>query len=193
MDVKFSRTPAGARKPIVFDHIFAEKVGGGMIANSAFDLDEGLAMGMNSNGKFAPIKAYKVYEDADADATSIKIMKGSHIAVGDFLAKGKLAVACTAIDSTSSDKFDTVTVSLGFAVSAGDILYQSAVASVPASETVPAVDAYPIYAPMYLLGEDVPAGIGDHLGKLVNGANVRKETAPVSDDIVALMKSIAKI
>ena len=184
----YVKEPA-AKDPIIFDQIFAEKVGGGTVKNCAFDLYPGMAISEDGY----PIKAYVVVEDAANDATSIKIKKNSGIAVGDILAKGKVGVACTAIDTTTSSEYDAVTVSLGVAVSAGDILYQSAQESAAASGDDPAVDASPKYTPKYLLGQFIEANSGDELVKLVNGANVRKETAPVADEVVALMKGITKI
>ena len=47
--------------------------------------------------------------------------------------------------------------------------------------------------PVYLVGDDVPANSGDFMVKLVNGANIRKETAPVADEVVAQMKGISKV
>ena len=180
---RFSVTDAGKNDPIVFDQIFAEKVGGGLVKNSPFDLYPGTAVSEDGN----VIKAYKVVEDAADNATSIKIAKNSGIALGDVIAKGKVGVACTAVDTTTSADFDTVTVTLGAAVSKGDVLYQAASASTSSSP------AAPIHTPKYLLGEFVEANSGDELVKLVNGANIRKETAPVADEVVALMKSIEKI
>ena len=178
---RFSVTDPGKNDPVVFDQIFAEKVGGGLVKNSSFDLYPGVAVSGDGN----VIKAYKVVEDAADSATSIKIAKNSGVAKGDIIAKGKVGVACTAVDTTSSADFDTVTVKLTVAVSKGDILYQAAAASADA--------AVPVHTPKYLLGEFVEANSGDELVKLVNGANIRKETAPVADEVVALMKGIEKI
>lgn len=178
---RFSVTDPGKNAPIVFDQIFAEKVGGGLVKNSPFDLYPGMAVSADGD----VIKAYKVVEDALESASSIKIAKNSGIVKGDVIAKGKVGVACTDVDTTTSKDFDTVTVKLTVAVSKGDILYQAASASADA--------AAPVHAPKYLLGEFVEANSGDELVKLVNGANIRKETAPVADEVVALMKSIDKI
>lgn len=181
MDVKFHYQPAGPVKPVVFETIFAEKNGGGLLANCDFDAHEGMAVGL-VDGKYMPIKAYKLYEDAANDATNIKIEKGSGIAEGDVIGVGKKAVACTGVEETAD--YDIVTVALTVAVKKGQWLYQAANAG---------TNATPKYAPAYILGTDVPAGTGDAMVKLVNGANIRKETAPVADEVVALMKGIAKI
>lgn len=184
MEVKFKYNAADASKPIVFDQIFAEKVGGGVVANTAVDLVEGTAVGLNSDGKFAPIKSFFVYEDATNSATTIKILKNSGVVKGDILSNGTVAVACTAVDD-SHDEYDIVSVKLTVAVTKGDELF--------AAKEAATTDAVPLLDPLFLLGQDIPANSGDVLAKLVNGANVRKETAPVADALVKKMKGITKI
>lgn len=193
MNVNFKYSEPGANDPIIFEQVFAEKPGGGMVPNPSFDLLPGTAIGLNSDGKYAPIKAFRVVEDAESSATSIKIAKGSGVAVNDIIATGKTGVKCTAIDTTTSTEYDIVTVSLGVAVKKGQVLYQSAVESAAATQSDPAVDAYPIYVPLYLIYARVFAGEGDQRVRFVNGANIRKETAPVADEVVALMSGIHKV
>lgn len=187
MEVKFSHTEAPAPKPIVFEQIFAEKPGGGLLANHTFDVKEGMACGLNSAGKYQAIKAPMLYEDADANATSIKVHKGSGVVVNDILATGTKAVKVTKVVSTDPN-YDVLTISLGVELKAGKVLYQAtAAADGSTSQAALAVD------PMYLVGDEVPANSGDFMVKLVNGANVRKETAPVADEVVAQMKGISKV
>ena len=113
--------------------------------------------------------------------TSIKIAKGSGVAVGDIIATGKKGVACTAID-TSNEEYDLVTVTLGVAVTEGSVLYQAKEASASAAE--------PLVAPDYVTGNWVHANKGDQLVRLINGANLRKETANVAPEVVALLPTI---
>lgn len=185
MKVNFKYSEPGANDPIIFEQVFAEKPGGGMVPNPSFDLLPGTAIGLDSDGKYAPIKAFRVVEDAESSAISIKIAKGSGVAKGDIIATGKLGVACTAVDTTTSDEYDIVTVTLGVAVKKGQVLYQAASASSNA--------AAPIYTPQYLIYARVFAGEGDQRVRFVNGANIRKETAPVADEVVALMSGIHKV
>ena len=103
------------------------------------------------------------------------------MAVGDVIATGKKGVACTAVD-TSNAAYDVVTVSLGTVLAAGTVLYQAAAASASA--------AAPIYTPLFVTGAEVPANSGDVPTRLVNGANLRKATANVAAEVVALMKSV---
>jgi hypothetical protein len=180
MEVNFKVTNPAPVEPIVFDIIFAEKVGGGIVKNCAYDLPVGVAIDAAGNA----VKCYEVVENAASDATSIKIKKGSGVASGDVIAKGKKGVASTALDTTNAE-YDIVTVSLGVAVSAGDRLYQATAAS--------ASSATPKYTPKFVLGEFIPANSGDKLVKLVNGANVRKETIKIADDMLALMPLITAL
>lgn len=184
MEVKFFHTEAPAPKPIIFEQIFAEKPGGGLLANHTFDVKEGMAVGLNANGKYQAIKAAILYEDAASSATTLKVRKLSGVAANDFLATGKKAVKVTKVVDTDPN-YDVLTISLGVELKAGNVLYQAAAASDNAAETA--------VTPVYLVGDDVPANSGDFMVKLVNGANIRKETAPVADEVVALMKGIAKV
>lgn len=186
MDVNFKVIEPAAVQPIVFDIIFAEKVGGGRVKNCAYDLPVGVAVDAEGNA----IKAFKVVEAAESDATSLKIAKGSGVAVDDVIATGNAAAVVTAVDSTG-DAYDVVTVSLGVAVEAGKVLFEgSTVGSGSGSGAGESASATPKYTPMFVLGEFIPANSGDKLVKLVNGANVRKETILIADELLALMPMI---
>ncbi len=185
MNRNFKFNPAEAADPIYFEQVFAEKPGGGLLANPDFDVPKSVAVGKNDSGLYAPIKAYRLVEAAAADATTIKIAKGSGVKEGDVLATGKKGVACTGVDTTTSDDYDVVTVALGVAITAGKVLYEAKAASATAAK--------PKYTPEYILGTYVPANEGDFEVRLINGANLRKETANVADEVVELMKSIALV
>ena len=181
MNVNFEYTSATEREPVVFEQIYGEKPGGGLLANQTFDVKAGTAVGLSS-GKFAPIKAYKLVKAVLIADTTIEIAKGSGIAVGDVIGVGAKAVASTAVDTTTNDDKDVVTVTLGVAVAKGAILYQAAEASASA--------AAPIYTPLFVVGETVTGNEGDKIVKLVNGANLRKETANISKEVAALLPTI---
>lgn len=77
---------------------------------------------------FASRKAYvvknvKVYEAALANATKIKIYKNSAAYVGMVLGNGTKSAAVTAIDKTNA-AYDEVTITLGAAVTAKQVLMQ---------------------------------------------------------------------
>ena len=194
MDVNFQYSDAPAIEPIVFEQVFGEKPGGGIVANPSYDLPAGTAVGFDSEGVLKPIKCYKLVKAVADDDTTIEIEKGSGVAVGDIIANGKIGAACTAVDTTNAAK-DVVTVTMGIAIANGTKLYQSSVESAEAT-TEPeaaAVDATPLYVPFYLTGAKVYAGKGDQAVKLVNGANVRKETVNAANEVLAIMKNIEKV
>lgn len=182
MEVNFKHTNPEAVEPIRIEQVFAEKPAGGLVANPSFDAPASTAVGLNSDGIYAPIKAYRLVKAVAAIDTAIEIAKGSGIEVGDIIAKGTLGVACTAVDKTTNTTKDVVTVTLGVVIANGTVLYQAKEASASAAE--------PIYAPEYVIGNGVVANEGDQAVRLINGANLRKETANISSEVAALLPNI---
>ena len=190
MDKNFKVNEAPAKQPVIFDHIFAEKVGGGIVKNAAYDRHPGLAVSADG----VCLKAARLVEAITTESTSIKVAKDSGFAVGEFVGSGVgesgVAVAITAIDS-SHDDYDILTAPLGVALAKGAVVYQANAASAAAAGNDPAVLAEPKVAPVFVLGTFLPANCGDELAKLVNGANVRKETALFPAEIAELMPGIS--
>lgn len=180
MNVNFNSTDAGAVQPIVFEQVFAEKSGGGLVGNPTHDILPGTAVGLDA-GVFKPIKSYHLTKAVAAADTIIEVAKGSGVIVGDIIGVGKKAVACTAIDQSNATH-DVVTVTLGVDISRGKRLYQAKAAH--------ATQGQPIYTPAFVTGEMVYANQGDKIIRLVNGANLRKETAPIADEVVAQLTTI---
>ena len=168
MDVNFSFTDAEKAEPIRIEQVFAEKPGGGLVENASYDIPSTTAVG-EKNGLYAPIKAYRLV---------------AAVAVGDVIATGKKGVACTAVDESDND-YDLVTVTLGVAVANGKVLYQAKAASADSAE--------PIYKPKYVTGKRVPAGKGDFPVRLINGANLRKGTACIADEIAEILPMITLV
>lgn len=179
----FVYNEAGSNEPIrIVDCLGGEKEGGGLVVDPGFDAPETTAVGQyGATNKFAVIKAYRLAADVAAADTTIKIKKGSGIAEGDVLAYGKLAVACTAVDTTN-ESYDTVTVTMGIIIKAGEVLYQAAAASTNA--------ATPIYTPAYLTKNYVLTGKGDFPVGLFSIGSVRKASANVGKDIAAILSTI---
>jgi len=198
MEVGFKFNKAQKPEPVRIEQVFAEKPGGGLVANPDYDVPPTSAVGYDvATGLYKPIKCYKLVASVAASDTTIKIAKGSGVAVGDIIAHGKVGVACTAVDKTN-DGYDEVTVTLGVAINIDTDdpwLYQSKVESAAAAGDDPAVDAEPLYKPEYITGKTdwVYAGQGDQSVKLINGANVRKETANISEEIAALLPTIKRV
>lgn len=183
MKDRFSYNGAETADPIRIESVFAEKPGGALVVEPGFDAPETTAVGLNADGKLAVIKSYRLLSAVASADTIINIAKGSGIVVGDALGYGKKAVACTAVDSSAKDK-DVVTVEMGIAIKAGESLYQAKAASASAA---------PIYAPEYILGNKIFGGKGEQPVRLINGANVRKETACIGKDIEALLPTIKRV
>lgn len=177
MDKNFKFNEAPAKEPIIFDEIFAEKVGGGIVKNAAYDRYPGLAVSADGTC----LKGARLVEAITSESTSMKVTKNSGFAEGEYIGSGKKSVAISAVD-TSHEDYDILTATYGAALDAGTPLYQAQGAS--ASSAKPAV------TPVYVLGTFLPANCGDELAKLVNGANVRKETVMFGEDIASLMKGI---
>ena len=242
MEVRFKHKAAPKPEPVRIEQVFAEKPGGGLVANPDFDVPPTSAVGYDAtSGLYKPIKAYKLVASVESADTTIKIAKDSGVAVGDIIGHGNLAVECTAVDKTNAG-YDLVTVSLGFDIdieSADPWLYQAKAESVEAgyydaestdegalkvvasgattgqinladvtpykgSKTLAANDyvvkldevlGEPKYKPEYITGKTdwVWAGEGDQSVKLINGANVRKETANISAEIEALLPTIKRV
>ena len=153
--------------PVVFEQVFAEKPAGGVIPNPAHDIMPGTAL--DASGKH--IKAYRLTKAVGSSDTTIQIEKGS-------------GIASTKVD-TSNPNYDIVTVTMGVEIAIGTVLYQAKAASADSAE--------PIYQPAYILGSPAYAGEGDQEVRLINGANLRKETAPISEEVVAMMKNISLV
>ena len=184
-NVKFHYTEPGKPEPIYFEQIYAEKPGGGLVKAPAYDIKPTTALGEDADGNLQPIKCAVLTEDAAADAATIKVAKGSGFAKGDFIATGKVAVAITKVDDTTSEDYDVITAKLGVKLSQGTRLYQASAAA-DGKETF----AVPIYTPKYVAGDYARTGDGDQLIKLVNGANLRKETALIANEVAALLPTI---
>lgn len=185
MNRMFKHQDAAPADPIIFETIVSEKPGGGLVKNPEFDLKPGLAMGQDASGLYVPIKGYRLVTECKEADTTIKIAKGSGIKKGDVIAHGKVGVACTEVDTTTSDDYDVVTVTMGVAIAQDTVLYQAASAADGSK-----AEAAPIHTPKYILGTFVKAGEGDFEVRLIRSASLRKETAPVAQEVVDLMKGI---
>lgn len=184
MNVQFDYQEAGAVAPVYFEQVYAEKPGGGRVANPTSTIPPTTAVYLNSKGLYEPIKGFRLVEENKVGDTSIKVTKESNIAFGDIVGYGSKAVAVTAVDASNSE-YDVATVTMGVAIKSGTVLYEAKTASADSAE-VKAV-------PQYITGAPVYAGEGDQLVRLINGANIRKETANIADEVAALLPTINKV
>lgn len=91
-------------------------------------LSEGAYIGVDTAGLYHLIKTARVTEAVAASATTIKVEKGHHFKPQDVIAtdKGAKAVTITAIDTSTSPTFDTITVNAALgAVAQGAALVQA--------------------------------------------------------------------
>lgn len=73
--------------------------------------------------KAKAVKNVKIYENAASNATAIKVEKNSLVYVNMYLGNGSKAAQVTAIDKTNAT-YDLLTITLGAAVTAGDVLFE---------------------------------------------------------------------
>lgn len=189
MEVGFKHQTAQKPEPVRIEQVFAEKPGGGLVANPDYDVPPTSAVQFDkATGLYKPMKCYKLVKSVVAADTTINIATGSGIAKGDIIGHGTKAVKCTAV--SNEDGYDKVTVTLGIDIDIDEEdpwLYQAKAASDDAAEL--------LIEPEYITGKTdwVWAGEGDQSVKLINGANVRKETANISAEVEAKLKSIKRV
>lgn len=181
--IRFETNDPKGYDPIRIEHVFAEKPNGGIVEEPRFDAPESTAVYADGK-KYKVIKGYRLVAECKSSDTSIKVAKGSGVAANDFIGFGTKAVKATSVNTTN-EAYDTVTVTMGVAIPAGTVLYQAKAASTDAAE--------PIGKPEFVTGNYVYNGKGDQPVRLVNGANLRKATANIGEDIAALMPSIALV
>ena len=181
MDVGFKYTEADKNTKVFIEQVFAEKPGGGFVANPGFDVAPGTAVGLEGK-QYKAIKGYRLTKAVSPEDSTIQIAKGSGIVSGDHIGHAKKAVTSTEVDTTSHADYDVVTVTLGVSIPAGTVLYEAKGASSSA--------AAPKLTPVYVTGGWVYANEGDQMVRLVNGANLRKETAAIAEEVAALLPTI---
>lgn len=70
------------------------------------------------------IKNVKVYEDAGAEATAIKVYKKNFAYIGMYLGNGAKSAIVSAIDKSNAN-YDTLTISLTSSMTAGEVLFET--------------------------------------------------------------------
>lgn len=189
-----AETPA----PIRIEQVIAEKPGGGLLKDAGYNVPETTPVGLDTDGKYKVIKCAKVKTKYSGSETSLVVEPGSGIAKNDFIAFDGMAVQVTAV-SSASDK-DTLTIGAltGKNINIGDFVYQASKAAKGADEDV----AAPIVKPLYIVSDGHPtarngivafAGNGDTPVRLINIANVRKETCCFGAEIEAMLPGITRV
>lgn len=200
MKNQFQYKEAPTPAPIRIEQVWAEKPKGGLLKDAGYDVVETTPVGLASDGyKYQVIKQAKV-KTKYTTGTSLVIEKGSGIKANEFIAFGKIAKKVTIIDTTSAADKDTITLESQFdstTIEVGDFLFQ-AKKTADGSTTV----AEPIVKPLYIVSDGNPraangivafAGEGDTPVRLINGANVRKETCNFGAEIEALLPGVHRV
>lgn len=152
-------------------------------------LKEGTAIGKGSDGLYHVEKTALVVEAVAASGTSVKIAKGSHFKVGDFVmsaVNGK-ANAITAIDTNAT--YDTITI--GTAIGA---IAKDAIIMLADGEHASSGAAFK-FAPKALTGDsyDVEA-LSNHLVSAVTIGQFKESVIPpINDAILGALKGIVLI
>lgn len=156
-------------------------------------LNEGAVIGKDSAGVAHVIKAAAVYENASANATSIKIKKGSHFKAGEFVTDGTKAVAIASVDTSSSALYDTLTVTLNGAEGSQSGLGALTTASVLEQAKAAATSGAQLYyEPLAMVAEayEVKAGENLWVPAVVIATFKKSLIPPVSDAVLAKLKGI---
>lgn len=193
----YSAAPTPA--PVRIERVWGEKPGGGMLAETTFDVVETTAVGYDSaTNKYKAIKSAKVVTKYAGSGTSLEVAKGSGIVNSDFIGYGKVAVQVTSVNTSDASK-DVLTIAAmtGVNIEVGEHVFQAKAAADGSEAT-----AEPIYYPVFIASDGYPsaengvvayANNGDTPVRLINGANVRKETCNFGADIEKLLGSVHRV
>lgn len=196
MKNEFQYNDAQKAAPIRIEQVWGEKPGGGLLENTDFDVPETTAVGAGANGKYKVIKSAKVITKYNNGAgTNIEVAKGHGFKKGEFVAYGDKAKTINSITTTDPNK-DVIVINeamTGVTIEVGEHLYQAKATG---------DNAMPIVKPLFIAsyghfsaenGIIAHANSGDVPVRLVNGANVRKETCNFGADIEAMLKGVNRI
>lgn len=154
-------------------------------------LKEGTALGLGSDGLYHVVKTAKVIEAVDATGTSIKVAKGSHFKTGDFVmsALNGKAYAISAIDTTSSASYDTITIGTTIGAIAKDAVIMAA-----DGEHASSGAAFK-YTPKALTGDHYDVkDLENHLVSAVTIGQFKESVIPpISEAILSKLKGIVLI
>lgn len=182
MDVNFKYNKPAEAEKIYFEQIFAEKPGGGIVGNPGIDYPPSTPVYEEYNGKLTILPTITVIEEVSADSSKIKIGK-SEVSNGISVGFGKRTIKITSKDESNAE-YDVLNIRVAFGVKipAGTKLYVSTEESDD--------NGAPIVKPVFVTGDWVYANQGDQRVRLINGANLRKETANIASEVAALLPTI---
>lgn len=181
MEVNFKYNKPAEAEKIYFEQIFAEKPGGGIVGNPGIDYPPSTPV-HEVNGKFAILPTITVIEEVSADSSTIKVEK-IEVNNGMSVGFGKKTIRILNKDESNAE-YDVLNIRVAFGVKipAGTKLFIAAEESDDNGTS--------IYKPVFVTGDWVYANQGDQRVRLINGANLRKETANIASEVAALLPTI---
>lgn len=199
MKNEFVYNNAEAPAPIRIEQVISEKPGGGLLKDAGYNVPETTPVGLDTDGKYKVIKCAKVKTQYAGSGTSLVVEPGSGIAKNDFIAFGGMAVQVSAVAAAAGEDTLTIGALTGKTINIGDFVYQAAKAATGVGEDNM---AEPIVKPLYIVSDGHPtakngivafAGNGDTPVRLINIANVRKETCCFGAEIEAMLPGINRV
>lgn len=149
--------------PRVFMHKVADIRGGVSVKISELGgdyLHEGAVLSAADNGICHVVKIAEVVEQAENNATAIKVKKGHNFVIGNFVMadEGKNAYAITGIDTTGNKTYDTITVktTLGEVIPIGGFLIEAKAESTATTSALK-------YIPQSMVGTGKPIVSGQNI------------------------------
>jgi hypothetical protein len=183
MEVNFKYNEPAEAEKIYFEQIFAEKPGGGVVCNPGIDYPPSTPVYVNANkGNFYIFPTITVIEEVSADSSTIKVEK-TEVSNGVSVGFGKKTIEIKSKNESNAE-YDVLNIRVAFGVKipAGTKLYISAEESDD--------NGTPFDNPVFVTGDWVYANQGDQRVRLINGANLRKETANIASEVAALLPGI---
>lgn len=199
MKNEFVYNNAEAPAPIRIEQVIAEKPGGGLLKDAGYNVPETTPVGLDTDGKYKVIKCAKVKTQYSGSGTSLVVEPGSGIAKNDCIAFDGMAVRVSAVASAADKDTLTIMEFTGKTINIGDFVYQAAKEATGEDEENM---AEPIVKPLYIVSDGHPtvkngivafAGNGYTPVRLINIANVRKETCCFGAEIEAMLPGINRV
>lgn len=195
MNVNFKYNEPAEAEKIYFEQIFAEKPGGGIVRCETFDVPPSYPVVEipENPGMYQIFFQFKVYDNLSKGGTYLKVHKNifneesTSTLRGLFIACGKESVEIA--DFETSPEYDVITLKTAFSkdVAKGSMLYFAESASANDAKAYLTMMGG---APVFVTGDWVYANQGDQAVRLINGANLRKETANIASEVAALLPTI---
>lgn len=197
MDVRFKYNEPAEAEKIYFEQIFAEKPGGGVVVKGeVIDIPPTTPVveSPSNPGRYMFYLQFVVYEDTPKGTPILKIEKtpyrdsGPNVFPTKAIGFKKQAVEIQGF-STADPNCDKISLKASFSsdLKKGDILYIAKAASEDNAEVDWETSGG---KPVFVTGDWVYANQGDQAVRLINGANLRKETANIASEVAALLPGI---